>query len=180
MIWQSNQTTEYISRQKLFIQHTLLRSIMTFFQFLVFFWKDLWIMTSGEPAGQWSVHLSDQRLQTNRAQSQPHGQRSVVSQRKVAKCEREICLSPSLNIITRGANWELRGLGPQDKLTSTMTREFRHGPSNVSQFPSVHSPDQTAFKLSSSHLSLNTVSWLDIRTMLRLDCLWENRYAEFP
>ena len=126
-----------------------------------FFWFYFSIVmfydVTGEPQGQWSVHLSDQRLQTNRAQSQPHCQRSVA-RRKVAKCEREICLSPSLNIITRGANWELRGLGPQDKLTSTMLREFRHPPLNVSQFPSVQSSDQTAFKLSSSHLSLNTVS----------------------
>lgn len=106
----------------------------------------------GEPQGQRSVHLSDQRLQTHGAQSHPDCQRSV----KLPSVREEICLSPGLSIITTGAILECVSI------------------------PIAPSADQTAFKLSSSHLSLNTVSWLDIRTMLCLDCLWENRYAEFP
>ena len=74
-----------ISRQKRPPKYSsaFLHDLFPGLQFSIVMFYDV----TGEPQGQWSVHLSDQRLQTNRAQSQPHCQRSVASRRKVAKCE---------------------------------------------------------------------------------------------
>ena len=100
--------------------------LLSFLVFTVMMFYDV----AGEPQGQRSVHLSDQRLQTHGAQSHPECQRSV----KLPSVREEICLSPVLSIITTGAILECVSI------------------------PIAPSADQTAFKLSSSHLSLNTVS----------------------
>ena len=103
----------------------------------------LQIFCSGEPPRQRSVHLSAERLQTHGAPSHPHCQRSA----KLASVSRRyVC--PSVSILSQERALVLR------TDSHPHIREFL----NVSQFPSLHSPNQTAFKLSSSHLSLNTVS----------------------